>query len=246
MYTLFKQKIFQRLRPYMQIISNEHHHLCLIGPMKMPLDVDGNTYVFSWYTWVNHQFIHDAKSTEEVFQLLFGTSLADHQLSSVLVYGDFQNEKEAFVRFHSICHTGDVFSSKRCDCGEQFQEAKKRIVKEGCGAIFYLANQEGRGIGLFHKAMTYLLQEQGFDTIEANEALEFKDEMRQYDESVTVLKALRNMPIHLITNNPNKLKYLQQSGVTIERQIPVWCQTTPYNKRYIETKITRSGHIVIE
>lgn len=232
-----------KIRPYMQMISDEHHHLCLIGPMKMPLKVNGKTHLFSWYTWVNHEVIANAATVEEVYNFLYQKPLANEQLSSVLVYGDFAEEEDAFVRFHSICHTGDVFGSRRCDCGEQFQAAKERIIQEGCGAIFYLANQEGRGIGLFHKAMAYLLQEQGLDTVEANEALGFQDDIRVYEEAVAVLQSLRPKPIHLITNNPDKLTQLQQAGVAIKERVPVWCQTTPYNERYIQTKIARSGHL---
>ncbi|KXZ17307.1 GTP cyclohydrolase [Bacillus nakamurai] len=228
---------------YLKKISHGAHTLLLLGPVTLPLNVNVKTFIFKWYTWVNQENIAEDLSIEQILKQLQGNPMADQQLSSVLVYGEFKHANQAFVRFHSICHTGDIFGSRKCDCGEQFQEAKQLITDNGCGAIFYIANQEGRGIGLFHKAMAYLLQQQGMDTVEANEALGFEDDLRTYDESATILKFLRNQPIDLITNNPHKLEKLRQAGIRIRRRIPVWCPITADNERYIQTKIVRSGHL---
>lgn len=219
-------------------------NLLLLGPVALPLDVNGKTVSFNWYTWIHPTDIEEKKlSIKASINLLQEKPMADKQISSVLVYGDFENATQAYVRFHSICHTGDVFGSKKCDCGEQFQKAKQMITDNGCGAIFYIANQEGRGIGLFHKAMSYLLQQQGMDTVEANHALGFEDDLRAYDEPAAILKFLRKRPINLITNNPDKLKKLQQVGILIDRRLPVWCSITSENEQYIRTKIIRSGHL---
>ncbi|MCM3713441.1 GTP cyclohydrolase II [Alkalihalobacillus oceani] len=231
---------------YLNKVSSRSGSLLLLGPVPLPLDVNGKTVSFNWYTWIHQTEECKELSVQESIKVVQGNSMADKQVSSVLVYGDFENAEQAFVRFHSICHTGDVFGSQKCDCGEQFREAKQMIVEHGCGAIFYIANQEGRGIGLFHKAMAYLLQQQGMDTVEANLALGFDDDLRTYEEPAAILKFLRKRPIDLMTNNPHKLEKLQQAGIRINKRIPAWCSLTPDNERYIQTKIKRSGHLQSE
>src|SRR5690606_34453309 len=147
---------------------------------------------------------------EQVVESVPSMHLAFGQQSSVLIYGDFANQDDALIRMHSICHTGDIFGSQRCDCGYQLHESMKMIVEHGCGAIFYLADHEGRGIGLFSKSLAYLLQEEAFDTVEANHALGFEDDVRSYDDAIRVLQVLRAKPVTLITNNPKKLAALQE------------------------------------
>ncbi|TYS09267.1 GTP cyclohydrolase II [Bacillus subtilis] len=231
-------------KKYLHKVPYRSGNLLLLGPVSLPIDVNGKTVSFNWYTWIHQTDLEEKKlSIQASIKLLQEKPMADKQISSVLVYGDFKNAKQALVRFHSICHTGDVFGSQKCDCGEQFQEAKQLITDNGCGAIFYIANQEGRGIGLFHKAMAYLLQQQGMDTVEANHALGFEDDLRTYDEPAAILKFLRKRPVNLITNNPHKLAKLKQEGIYINRRIPVWCSITPDNEQYIRTKIVRSGHL---
>lgn len=171
--------------------------------------------------------------------------LAFGQQSSVLVYGDFANQEDALIRMHSICHTGDIFGSQRCDCGYQLHESMKMIVEHGCGAIFYLADHEGRGIGLFSKSLAYLLQEEEFDTVEANLALGFEDDVRSYDDAIRVLQVLRSKPVTLITNNPKKLAALQESGLLADGHIPLWGGLTETNEQYLKTKVEKSGHIAM-
>ena len=122
---------------------------------------------------------------------------------------------------HSICHTGDIFGSQRCDCGYQLHESMKMVVDHGCGAIFYLADHEGRGIGLFSKSLAYLLQEAGYDTVEANHELGFEDDTRSYEEAIAVLSELREKPVTLITNNPKKLQALKNHGLVAHEHIPL-------------------------
>ena len=123
---------------------------------------------------------------------------------------------------HSICHTGDIFGSKRCDCGYQLHQSMKMIAEHGCGAIFYLADHEGRGIGLFSKSLAYLLQQEGYDTVEANQALGFEDDTRSYEGAIRVLRELRENPVTLITNNPKKLNALKKHGLAAKDHIPLW------------------------
>ena len=115
------------------------------------------------------------------------------------------------------------------------------ITEHGSGALFYLANHEGRGIGLFSKAMTYLLQENGLDTVEANLKLGFEDDVRNYDDTIEVLKALRSKPVKLITNNP-KIRSVTKAGLNVTSREPLWGDVSEFNEKYLQTKIQRSGH----
>jgi len=215
-------------------------NICLVGPVKLPVKQGDFSAIFQWYNWLK---IDTSLSKEEVIDGLASANLAFSQQSSVLVYGDFTHTDDALIRMHSICHTGDIFGSQRCDCGYQLHESMKMIVEHGCGAIFYLADHEGRGIGLFSKSLAYLLQEEGLDTVEANHALGFSDDTRSYEESITVLGALRSKPVTLITNNPKKLSALQAHGLAAEGHVPLWGGLTETNSFYLNTKVEKSGHI---
>jgi len=215
-------------------------NICLVGPVKLPVKQGDFSAVFQWYNWLK---MDTSLSKEEIIDGLASANLAFSQQSSVLVYGDFTHTDDALIRMHSICHTGDIFGSQRCDCGYQLHESMKMIVEHGCGAIFYLADHEGRGIGLFSKSLAYLLQEEGLDTVEANHALGFSDDTRSYEESITVLGALRSKPVTLITNNPKKLSALQAHGLAAEGHVPLWGGLTETNSFYLNTKVEKSGHI---
>ncbi len=141
----------------MQLISyKENEQICLVGPVKLPVKQDNFEATFQWYTWL--KLDEPISTKEEVLNYILSANLQESQQSSVLVYGDFENDEEALIRMHSICHTGDIFGSQRCDCGYQLHESMKMIVEHGCGAIFYLANHEGRGIGLFSKSLATTLK----------------------------------------------------------------------------------------
>lgn len=215
-------------------------NICLVGPVKLPVKQGDFSAVFQWYNWLK---MDTSLSKEEIIDGLASANLAFSQQSSVLVYGDFPHTDDALIRMHSICHTGDIFGSQRCDCGYQLHESMKMIVEHGCGAIFYLADHEGRGIGLFSKSLAYLLQEEGLDTVEANHALGFSDDTRSYEEAITVLGALRSKPVTLITNNPKKLAALQAHGLAAEGHVPLWGGLTETNSFYLNTKVEKSGHI---
>ncbi|TXC81850.1 GTP cyclohydrolase II [Metabacillus litoralis] len=240
-----EQTSFQALKKKINKISHESGQIFIVGPIKLPVQLDGETLNFNWYSWLemdNSLNLPLEEQKDLLIKSLATANLAESQQSSVLVYGDFENSEEALIRMHSICHTGDIFGSKRCDCGFQLKNSMKMIAEHGSGALFYLANHEGRGIGLFSKAMAYILQEEGLDTVEANEYLGFKDDSRNYDEAIRVLKSLRQLPVTLITNNPNKLEALKNSGANVTGRIPLWGDISMYNQRYLETKMEKAGH----
>lgn len=240
-----KKQINNILIDKMQIIQKENERdICVVGPVKLPVKQGDFQAVFQWYSWLT---LDEGLTTkEEIINELVHKDLASSQQSSVLVYGDFANADDALIRMHSICHTGDIFGSQRCDCGYQLHESMKMIAEHGCGAIFYLANHEGRGIGLFTKSLAYLLQEEGYDTVEANYALGFEDDTRSYEEAIRVLAVLRQKRVTLITNNPKKLAALKSHGLLADGHIPLWGGETESNRFYLNTKVQKSGHIAVE
>ncbi len=147
------------------------------------------------------------------------------------------------MRMHSECLTGDVFGSKRCDCGEQLHAAMRQIQEEGVGAIVYL-KQEGRGIGLANKLRAYDLQDQGRDTVEANEALGFKADLREYGLGAQILLDLGLTSIRLLTNNPRKIVGLEGYGLEITGRESIEVEAGEFNREYLATKRTKLGHIL--
>ncbi|MGO4889861.1 GTP cyclohydrolase II [Anaerobacillus sp. MEB173] len=234
--------IYNILEQKIEILHQvDSHDLALVGPIQLPVQLNDREATFQWYTWLSLRDLPSDK--DELLKALPTADLASAQQSSVLVYGDFSSADQAFIRFHSICHTGDIFGSKRCDCGFQLQQSLTMIVENGSGALFYLANHEGRGIGLFSKSLAYILQQEGFDTVEANEHLGFEDDHRTYSEAITVLKTFRVKPVSLITNNPKKITSLREAGMIVDRSVPLWGDISAHNKRYLQTKIEKSGHM---
>ncbi|MFD1038939.1 GTP cyclohydrolase II [Virgibacillus byunsanensis] len=236
-----KPKILSILEDKIRLIKTEKGGIYLVGPIRLPVNLYGETVIFQWYCWLNCEEV--TEDYERIIDKLSSINLAELQQSSVLVYGDFENGDDTIIRFHSICHTGDIFGSKRCDCGFQLKQSMSSIVEHGAGALFYLANHEGRGIGLFSKAMAYILQENDYDTVEANEALGFVDDSRNYSDAIAVLKALRSKPVTLLTNNPKKLKALREAGLPVSGREALWGDRSEYNEKYLETKVNRAGHI---
>ena len=159
-----------------------------------------------------------------------------------LVFGDVGPEESVLVRMHSKCLTGDVFHSLRCDCGWQLDTAMKMIAKEGKGVVVYL-DQEGRGIGLLNKLKAYELQDQGIDTVEANERLGFKPDLRNYGIGAQILLDLGLKKIRPITNNPRKLVGLEGYGLTIDERVPIISIAHDENSSYLEAKRAKLGHL---
>ena len=158
-----------------------------------------------------------------------------------LIKGSWESGEPVMVRMHSSCMTGDIFGSRRCDCGEQLHQAMQMIEKEGRGVVVYLS-QEGRGIGLMNKIAAYKLQEQGDDTVDANIHLGFSPDERDYGVGAQILHELGISKLRLITNNPVKRVGLEGYGLEIVENIPVIIEPNEYNRRYLETKRLRMGH----
>lgn len=177
------------------------------------------------------------------FYLAGYSSLLDDSEHVALVKGNPSSMEEPLVRIHSECLTGDVFHSKRCDCGPQLERSLELIEKEGTGVILYM-QQEGRGIGLLNKLRAYKLQEQGYDTVEANELLGFPAELRNYAISAQMLRDLEIDKVRLLTNNPDKITGLADYGIEVTERIPIEIEAVQENSRYLETKKLKMGHIL--
>ena len=160
-----------------------------------------------------------------------------------LVHGDVMGSDDLPTRLHSECLTGDAMGSLRCDCRDQLEVAMQRIASLAGGVVLYM-RQEGRGIGLINKVRAYALQDRGLDTVDANIALGFRDDERDYAVAAHMLASLNVGSIRLMTNNPNKIRQLEQLGVNVSGRIPHVIPANEWNRRYLETKATRSGHAI--
>ncbi|MBW3533806.1 MAG: GTP cyclohydrolase II [Gemmatimonadetes bacterium] len=177
------------------------------------------------------------------FRVIAYQSLVDDREHVALVKGDIEGKPDVLVRMHSECLTGDVFGSMRCDCGEQLSTAMERLQQEGAGAIVYL-KQEGRGIGLGNKIRAYELQDGGQDTVEANEALGFKPDLRDYGIGAQILLDLGLHSIRILTNNPRKVVGLDGYDLEITGREPLMVRPGRFNADYLETKRLKMGHIL--
>ena len=175
------------------------------------------------------------------FRLIAYTQLDNNSTHLVLKKGEWKEDEPILVRVHSSCATGDIFGSCKCDCGEQLHTSMQMIDKEGKGVVLYMS-QEGRGIGLVNKLKAYHLQEQGLDTVDANLALGFKADERDYGIGAQILRDLGVRNMRLLTNNPVKRTGLEGYGLNITETVPIVVQPNQYNERYLKTKQERMGH----
>lgn len=175
------------------------------------------------------------------FQILVFKNSLDDKEHLAIVKGNVKGKKDVLLRIHSECLTGDVFGSKRCDCGEQLHNALHRIEDQGEGVVIYM-RQEGRGIGLTNKIKAYALQEEGLDTVEANEKLGFPADMREYHLAAQIIRYLGIESIRLMTNNPAKTHGLEDLGITISNREPIVIEANDVNKDYLHTKAVKMGH----
>ncbi len=228
--------------------SDEPPYLSLLGPVPLPIDVEGEERSFSWYAFVRRSelgLIEDVarrvrrSDTRDLVPLL-STYM---QVSSLLVHGDLARADAPLVRVHSCCMTSDVFGSRRCECGPQLRTSFARIVAKGVGAVVYLSSHEGRGIGLWAKAVTYLLQDMGRDTYQANTALGLPEDSRDFTEAAVALRALlpAGARIRLLTNNPLKVDDLVRGGLTDVEPVPLVVGFNPHNLGYMRAKQSK-GH----
>lgn len=179
------------------------------------------------------------------FQLYAFRQIATGENHLALVKGTWDKDEPVLVRVHSSCFTGDILHSLRCDCGDQLQAAMEMVEREGKGIILYM-NQEGRGIGLFNKLKAYKLQEEGKDTVEANLALGFKNDQRDYGVGAQILRHLGATKLRLMTNNPRKRAGLLGYGLEIVENVPIEIQPNKYNEFYLQTKRDKLGHEILK
>ncbi len=216
--------------------------LNVLGPIPMPIDVGEAQVVFDWYAFVRHTELAEAESLAEALtgrgdQALFSVLSPSMSVNSALVLGDLRDTP--LVRVHSNCLTGDVFGSKRCECGPQLERALGRIHADPAGgALVYMAGHEGRGIGLWAKAVTYLLQDAGQDTYQANRSIGLPDDCRDFSDAAAMLLYLLggDRPFRLLSNNPKKLADLSARGLTKIETLKHVAGVNDLNRRYLSAK----------
>ncbi|MGB0408278.1 MAG: GTP cyclohydrolase II, partial [Pseudomonadales bacterium] len=215
----------------------------ILGPIPLPLNLGGMETTAQWYAFVRRTELHEVQALadqlrEEGAARDFAALTAPMAVNSLLVIGNADAATAPLVRVHSNCLTGDVFGSQRCECGPQLAAAIQRMTEsEGGGYLVYMAGHEGRGIGLWAKAATYLLQDDGEDTYQANRSLGLPDDSRDFSDAAAVLRwRLGNRACRLMTNNPKKIGDLTAAGVRIEDAEQHVVGVSPFNRRYLKAK----------
>ncbi|MEL7185988.1 MAG: GTP cyclohydrolase II, partial [Pseudomonadota bacterium] len=239
-------KLFQIDRDGIRIEAGQPaavgHTISILGPIPLPLTLCGERFLVQWYACVRNtelgkiqELADDLRAQEG--QRSFSTLASYMAVNSVMVIGDPADWDEPLVRVHSSCLTGDVFGSERCECGPQMHSALQRITAAGGGLLVYMAGHEGRGIGLWAKAATYLLQDSGENTYQANRSLGLPDDSRDFSDAASLLKHfLGGKPFGLLTNNPKKVNDLGEFGVGGITRVKHVTGVTESNKRYLSAK----------
>ncbi len=177
------------------------------------------------------------------FRIIVFKNDVDHKEHLMIVKGDVRGKSDVLMRIHSECLTGDVFGSHRCDCGEQLENALRCIEEQGEGIVIYM-RQEGRGIGLTNKIKAYTLQDEGYDTVEANVKLGFPPDMREYSLAAQMLRELDVKSVKLLTNNPEKKEDLERWGITVSKRVPIVIKANSINAKYLNTKKEKMRHML--
>lgn len=222
-------------------------YISLLGPVQIPRQIGNREVLLEWYPFVRRvELGHVLAAASQVdngdsaaFRELLQTNMS---VNSVFALPGFRDAANPLVRVHSCCLTGDVFGSKRCDCGPQLTAAFEQILAAGEGAVVYMSGHEGRGIGLWAKAVTYLLQDDGQDTFEANVSLGLPEDSRDFTDAAAVLRyLLADRPLRLLSNNPHKREDLESGGQRVSAVVPLVSGVCEHNIRYIRAK-RRKGH----
>lgn len=221
--------------------------ISLLGPVRIPRQIGDREVLLEWYPFVRR--VELGRVLEAASQVSGGDSAAFRELlqtkmsvNSVFALPGFRDEANPLVRVHSCCLTGDVFGSKRCDCGPQLAAAFEQMLAAGNGAVVYMSGHEGRGIGLWAKAVTYLLQDDGQDTFEANVSLGLPEDSRDFTDAAVVLRyLLADRPLRLLSNNPHKRADLESGGQRVSEVVPLVSGVCEHNIGYIRAK-RRKGH----
>ncbi len=231
-------------------VTDPHHApepgdraLSILGPIPLPLERHGRHYEATWYASVRHTELSKTQELADELrerggQRSFAVMAEAMAINSVLILGDPEQWDNPMVRIHSSCLTGDVFGSQRCECGPQFIAALERIADDPVGGmIVYMSGHEGRGIGLWAKAATYLLQDAGENTYQANRSLGLPDDSRDFSDAASLIKYfLDNQPFRLLTNNPKKVDDLKELGISNITRIKHVCGVGDENREYLVAK----------
>ncbi len=229
--------------------GNGEASISMLGPIPMPRLVGDGEVLFRWYVFVRRLQLRNVFEAaaqaygggEEAFRELVQASMS---VSSVVTSPGFLEADAPLVRVHSCCMTGDVFGSRRCECGPQLDMAFERIHREGGGAVVYMSGHEGRGIGLWAKAITYLLQDDGQDTYEANASLGLPEDSRDFTDAAVVLRyLLGGKHVRLLSNNPLKREHLELGGQHVAEMVPFTAGVCDHNLRYMRAKRSK-GHLL--
>lgn len=234
-----------------QVVSGDDPKavVSILGPVQIPRQINGEEVVLDWFPFVRRTELGNVltaaqevkEGTGEAFRNLLQSSMS---VNSVFAFPGFRQQKNPLVRVHSCCLTGDIFGSNRCDCGPQLKKALRLFQKDGGGAVIYMSGHEGRGIGLWAKAITYLLQDKGADTYQANTSLGLPEDSRDFTDAAIVLRyLLQGNPVRLLSNNPGKKTQLEDGGQKVSEVVPLVCGVTEYNRRYLKSKKSK-GHLL--
>ncbi|MEM9173586.1 MAG: GTP cyclohydrolase II [Pseudomonadota bacterium] len=222
----------------------------VLGPIPLPIALGDWQETFDWYAAVRNTELSRVESLarelrEDGGQHLFAKLAHSMAVNSVLVHGELSGDLRPMVRVHSNCLTGDVFGSQRCECGPQLESALRQISQHpGGGMLVYMSGHEGRGIGLWAKAATYLLQDDGEDTYQANRSLGLPDDSRDFSEAAALIHYfLGDIEFDLLTNNPKKVGDLHAAGLTQARPVKHVTGVSRWNRRYLESKAEKGHHI---
>ena len=230
-----------------EISGDATPHISVLGPVTIPREIGNEIVKLEWYPFVRRvelSHVLDAannveSSDSDAFRELLQSNMS---VNSVFALPGFRDQANPLVRVHSCCLTGDIFGSMRCDCGPQLSAAFRQMKEAGGGAVVYMSGHEGRGIGLWAKAITYLLQDAGQDTFEANVSLGLPEDSRDFSDAAVILRyLLSERPVRLLSNNPHKREHLEQGGQGVSDIVPLVTGLNEYNIRYIRSKRDK-GH----